>query len=133
MVDHSFGTMRLPGERDAIAPDGSCVRVLLRLARGSMAHFELGAGGVSRPVAHHRVDEIWYILHGRGEVWRRQGDRQETVPLAAGTCLSIPAATHFQFRSSRDGPLTVVAVTMPPWPGGDEAYEVSGKWAPDLP
>jgi hypothetical protein len=32
MVDHSFGTMRLPGERDAIAPDGSCVRVLLRLA-----------------------------------------------------------------------------------------------------
>jgi hypothetical protein len=43
-VDHSFGTMRLPGERDAIAPDGSCVRVLLRLARGSMAHFELGAG-----------------------------------------------------------------------------------------
>jgi hypothetical protein len=60
-----------------------------------MAHFELGAGRVSRPVAHHCVDEIWYILHGRGEMWRRQGDRQETVPLAAGTCLTIPAGTHF--------------------------------------
>jgi mannose-6-phosphate isomerase-like protein (cupin superfamily) len=132
MVDHGFGTMRLPGECDALAPDGSCVRVLLRLAGGSMAHFELGAGRVSRPVAHHRVDEIWYILRGRGEMWRRQGVRQETVPLAAGTCLSIPSGTHFQFRSSRDGPLTAVAVTMPPWPGDGEAYEVSGKWAADL-
>lgn len=133
MVDDSFGTMRLPGECDAIAPDGSCVRVLLRLARGSMAHFELAAGRIFRPVAHHHVAEIWYILHGGGELWRRQGDRQETVPLAAGTCLTIPAGTHFQFRSSQDGPLAIVGVTMPPWPGDDEAYEVSGKWAADLP
>ena len=64
-------------------------------------------------------------------MWRRQGDRQETVPLAAGTCVSIPAGTQFQFRSSEDGPLTAVAVTMPPWPGQDEAYKVSGKWSPD--
>jgi mannose-6-phosphate isomerase-like protein (cupin superfamily) len=126
-----FDTMRLPAGCDDIAPDGSCVRVLLRLARGSMAHFELGAARVSRPVAHHGVDEIWYILGGRGEMWRRQGERQETVPLAAGTCLSIPAGTQFQFRSSEGGPLTAVAVTMPPWPGGDEAYPVSGKWPPD--
>ncbi len=97
-----------------------------------MAHFELGAGRVSRPVAHRHVEEIWYILRGHGEMWRRQGDNQQIVPLAAGTCLSIPAGTHFQFRASGDGLLTAVAVTMPPWPGDDEAYEVSGKWAADL-
>ena len=45
--------MRLPGTPDAVAPDGSDVRVLLRLGRGSMAHFELAAGRVSRAVAHH--------------------------------------------------------------------------------
>jgi mannose-6-phosphate isomerase-like protein (cupin superfamily) len=126
-----FDTMRLPAGCDDIAPDGSCVRVLLRLARGGMAHFELGAGRVSRAVAHHHVDEIWYILDGRGEMWRRQGSRQETVPLVAGTCVSIPVGTHFQFRSSEDGPLRAVAVTMPPWPGPDEAYEVDGEWSPD--
>jgi mannose-6-phosphate isomerase-like protein (cupin superfamily) len=131
-MDQSFDAMRLPAECDDVAPDGSRVRVLLQLARGGMAHFELGAGQVSRPVAHHHVDEIWYILQGRGEMWRRQGDRRETVPLLAGTCLSIPAGTQFQFRSSQDGPLTAVAVTMPPWPGQDEAYEASGVWAPDL-
>jgi mannose-6-phosphate isomerase-like protein (cupin superfamily) len=127
-MDQQFATMRLPEERDAAAPDGSDVRELLRLARGGMAHFELGAGRTSRAVAHRTVEEIWYILSGRGEMWRRQGDRQETVTLAPGTCLSIPVGTHFQFRSADAAALAAVAVTMPPWPGQDEAYEVTGPW-----
>jgi mannose-6-phosphate isomerase-like protein (cupin superfamily) len=28
-------------------------------------------------------------------------------------------------------PLAAVAVTMPPWPGPDEAYEVTGAWPAD--
>jgi mannose-6-phosphate isomerase-like protein (cupin superfamily) len=127
-MDEGFDTRQLPDAPDAAAPDGSEVRVLLQLGRGSMAHFELGAGQVSRPVAHHSVDEIWYILQGRGQMWRRQAQRQETVLLYAGTCVSIPAGTHFQFRADRSGPLAAVGVTMPPWPGADEAYEVPGVW-----
>ena len=80
------------------------MRVLLRLGGGSMAHFELAAGQVSRAVAHHAVDELWYVLSGHGQMWRRQGERQETVPLRPGTCLSIPAGTHFQFRAGRRRP-----------------------------
>lgn len=123
-----FDTMQLPGVPDVVAPDGSDVRVLLSLGRGSMAHFELGAGLVSRPVAHRVVDEIWYVLHGHGQMWRRQAERQEIVPLRAGTCLSIPAGTHFQFRADSSGPVAAVGVTMPPWPGADEAYDVPGAW-----
>jgi mannose-6-phosphate isomerase-like protein (cupin superfamily) len=126
-VDQGFDTMQLPGAPDAVAPDGSDVRVLLRLGRGSMAHFELAAGRVSRAVTHRAVEEIWYVLAGHGWMWRRQGQRQETVPLRPGTCLSIPAGTHFQFRAG-GGPLAVVGVTMPPWPGDDEAYDVPGAW-----
>jgi len=129
-VDESFDTRQLPGVPDAVAPDGSDVRVLLRLRRGSMAHFELAAGRVSRAVAHHAVDELWYILRGHGSMWRRQGGRQETVPLEAGTCLSVPAGTHFQFRADGDGPLAAVGVTMPAWPG-DGAYQVPGAWPAD--
>jgi mannose-6-phosphate isomerase-like protein (cupin superfamily) len=124
-----FDTMRTPPTPDLVAPDGSDVRVLLRLGRGSMAHFELGPGRTSRAVAHHSVDEIWYILGGQGQMWRRQGGRQETVSLEPGTCLSIPAGTHFQFRSTGAQPLAAVAATMPPWPGEDEAYGVTGAWA----
>ena len=131
-MDHGFDTMQLPDVPDAVAPDGSDVRVLLRLGRGSMAHFELAAGRVSQAVAHRAVEEIWYILAGQGQMWRRQGERQETVSLAPGTCVSIPAGTHFQFRAG-DGPLAALGVTMPPWPGPDEAYEVPGAWPADAP
>ena len=130
-MDRDFGTMRLPAARDAVAPDGSDVRVLLRLAGGSMAHFELAPGRVARAVAHRTVDEIWYVLRGEGEMWRSQAGREETVALAPGTCVSIPAGTHFQFRSAAAGPLAAVAVTMPPWPGDGEAYEVPGAWPAD--
>jgi mannose-6-phosphate isomerase-like protein (cupin superfamily) len=131
--DQRFDTMQLPETPDVVAPDGSDVRVLLRLGRGSMAHFELAAGRVSRAVAHHAVEELWYIVDGHGQMWRRQGERQQTVPLRPGTCLSIPAGTHFQFRAAADGPLAAVGVTMPPWPGVGEAYEVPGLWAADAP
>jgi mannose-6-phosphate isomerase-like protein (cupin superfamily) len=123
--------MQLPDAPDAVAPDGSDVRVLLQLGRGSMTHFELAAGRVSRAVAHHSVEEIWYILAGQGQMWRRQGDRQETVLLRPGTCVSISAGTHFQFRSASDGPLAAVGVTMPPWPGADQAYDVPGACPPN--
>jgi mannose-6-phosphate isomerase-like protein (cupin superfamily) len=129
-MDQGFATMQLPDAPDAVAPDGSDVRVLLRLGRGSMAHFELAAGRISRPVAHRAVEELWYVLSGQGEMWRRQGERQETVLLQPGTCLSIPAGTHFQFRAAAGGPLTAVGVTMPPWPGAEEAYDVPGAWPP---
>ena len=122
--------MRLPAARDVVAPDGSDVRILLRLAGGSMAHFELAGGQTSRAVLHRSVDEIWYVLRGRGEMWRSHAAQEAIIPLEAGTCLSIPVGTRFQFRSLGDGPLSAVAVTMPPWPGEDEAIEVSGAWRP---
>jgi len=130
-ADQRFDTRQLPEVPDAVAPDGSDVRVLLRLGRGSMAHFELAPGRVSQAVAHRAVEELWYILDGQGEMWRRQGERQQTVPLRPGTCLSIPAGTHFQFRAGHGGPLAAVGVTMPPWPGDNEAYEVPGPWPAD--
>src|SRR5262249_22540971 len=131
-VGQRFDTKPLADTRDAIAPDGSEVGVLLQLARGGMAHFELGPGLVSRAVAHHSVDEIWYIVGGTGQMWRRQGTRQQTVPLRPGTCVSIPAGTHFQFRCGSGAPLAAVGVTMPPWPGEREAYQVTGTWAAEL-
>jgi mannose-6-phosphate isomerase-like protein (cupin superfamily) len=123
-----FQTKTLPMDPDVIAPDGSDVRVLLRLERGSMAHFELAAGRTSQAVAHRTVDEIWYVVRGKGEMWRKQGERADTVDIQPGVCLTIPVGTHFQFRTIGDEPLAAIGVTMPPWPDGDEAYEVDGQW-----
>jgi mannose-6-phosphate isomerase-like protein (cupin superfamily) len=123
-----FETLPLQRAAALVAPDGSDVRVLLRLAGGSMAHFELGAGRTSAAVHHRTVEEIWYIVAGRGEMWRRQAEREETVALEPGLCLTIPVGTQFQFRASAAGPVRAVAITMPPWPGEAEAVPVAGPW-----
>ena len=124
----TFATSRLPADPTETAPDGSAVRVLLGLTNGTMAHFEWAAGATSRAATHRTVEEVWFVLSGRGEMWRRQGQREEVVPLKAGVCLTIPVGTHFQFRASSTEPVAAVGVTMPPWPGKEEAVLVSGLW-----
>jgi mannose-6-phosphate isomerase-like protein (cupin superfamily) len=125
-----FSTRRLSISPEAVAPDGTDVRTLLQLKGGSLAHFELAPGKTSKAVAHRTVEEIWYFLSGRGEMWRRQRERAEIVPVAADIAVTIPLGTSFQLRAIGPEPLRIVAVTMPPWPGGDEAYEVDGPWEP---
>ena len=113
----STDIMILPDQRDVVAPDGSEVRILLSLAGGSMAHFLLPGGQVSRAVRHRTVDEIWYVLSGTGEMWRSDGRREDIRRLSAGTCLTIPVGTSFQFRALGNEPL---ARWRPPCRPGQE-------------
>jgi mannose-6-phosphate isomerase-like protein (cupin superfamily) len=119
---------RLPAQPDALAPDGAAVRVLLALEGGSMAHFELAAGQTSVAVRHRTVEELWYFLSGRGEMWRGDGEREALVEVGPGVSIDIPLGTAFQFRALGNEPLRAVAVTMPPWPGEDEAGPAEGPW-----
>ena len=125
-----FVTTTLGLRPDAVAPDGSRVRLLPRLAGGSLAHFELPAGATSYAVTHRTVEELWYVLSGSGEIWRRQDDCELIESLAAGMALTIPLGTAFQFRAGKDEALVFIAVTMPPWPGMDEAIAVASPWTP---
>jgi mannose-6-phosphate isomerase-like protein (cupin superfamily) len=95
---------------------------------GSFAHFELAPGRTSRAVKHKTIEEIWFIIGGAGQMWRKQNDLEEIVDVSAGVCLTIPPGCHFQFRSFGYQPLVVLVITMPPWSGDDEAYPVEGKW-----
>lgn len=113
---------------DVLAPDGSEIRLLPQVKGGSMVHCTLPPGAVSLAVTHRTVDELWYVLAGGGELWRRQGEREEVVPLRPHTAHSIPLGTHFQFRNPGAEPLVLVIVTMPPWPGMDEAARVQDRW-----
>jgi mannose-6-phosphate isomerase-like protein (cupin superfamily) len=118
-----------PSERhDVLAPDGSEIRLLPQLAGGSMVHCTLPPGAVSLAVTHRTVEELWYVLAGEGLLWRQQGERQEVMPLRPGTAHTIPLGTHFQFRNPGEAPLVFVIVTMPPWPGIDEAVRVADHW-----
>ncbi len=106
------------------------MRILPGLDTCSMAHFRLAPGQVTQAVTHRTVQEIWYVICGRGEIWRRQGQREEISILESGVCLTVPLGTHFQFRADPSQEVCVVAVTLPPWPGQDEAVCVEGPWEP---
>ena len=116
---------------DAVAPDGSEIRLLLGIpeatARASLCEVRLGACQVSRPVWHRNVEEIWYVLEGVGRVWRCPPDQDPVDPspveVGPGDALVIPPKWSFQFAA---GPaaLTFLCFTSPPWPGEEEAQPV---------
>ena len=122
-MPETFATKHLPLAADTLAPDGSAVRVLLALSGGSTAHFRLDPGEISRAGHHQTVEEIWYVIEGCGEMWRKSGAHSEVTPLVPGLCLTIPTGTRFQFRADEDAALAVIAITMPPWPD-----DVDGEW-----
>lgn len=124
----TFTTVIRSADPDVIAPDGSEVRLLATITRGSMAQFTLPPAAVSKPVAHRTVEEVWLVMSGQGRMWRKLGDIEETVALRPGTSIAIPVGASFQFRNDGGEPLHCVGVTMPPWPGMDEAYAVEGAW-----
>jgi mannose-6-phosphate isomerase-like protein (cupin superfamily) len=128
----TFETRRISPAPDAIAPDRSEVRLLGSLPRGSMAVFRLPLRAVSKAVAHRTVEEIWYFTAGHGQMWRKLDDREEITEVTPGVSITIPTGTHFQFRCDGGEPLEAIAVSMPPWPGDDEAYSVLGRWEPTV-
>ena len=121
-------TVRLPDSKTVVAPDGSRIHELVTVPGGSMVHCTLPKGAVTMAVVHATVDEVWYFLAGKGQVWRRREDAESVVDVEPGVSLNIECGTHFQFRSTGDQDLQLVIVTMPPWPGSDEARRVSDHW-----
>ena len=125
-----------------LAPDGSEVRLLLTDAQGarrcSVVEVSISAGSVSRPVRHQTVEEAWYVIEGEGEVWRlppgEDAEGTDPVAVSPGDALIIPTGWAFQFRAGENVGLRFLCVTMPPWPGMDEAVEEEkgGRWPPTL-
>ena len=109
-----------------VAPDGSGIRVLVEARHGatraSLVEAALEPNAVSRPVRHRTVEEIWYVIQGSGEVWRRALDAPAGVRamVGPGDALVIPTGCEFQFRAGEGG-LRFLCYTSPPWPGPDEA------------
>ncbi len=94
-----------------------------------MVHCTLPRGKTSIAVAHRTVEEVWYVLHGQGQVWRKQDGRESIVDVSPGTALTIPLGASFQFRSTGAEELCFIIFTIPPWPGEEEAFQVEGRWS----
>jgi len=101
-----FATRHLGDAPDAIAPDGSEVRLLGALSRGSMAAFRLAPKAVSKAVAHRTVEEIWFFTAGHGRMWRRLASREEITEVAPGVSITIPTGSKRWRSQCRPGRVT---------------------------
>ena len=117
------------GERaTGTAPDGSQLEFLLWSPHANMTLCSFGAGTVSQAVRHRTVHEFWYFLEGEGEIWMDLQGGEQTLDVGPGTAVQIPVGRSFQIKAGSRSDLRAVFVTMPPWPGKEEAELVKGIW-----
>lgn len=121
-------TMSLPQNYHHIAPDGSEIRELVKSETTGLAHCILPAGRISQAVKHKTVYEIWYIVSGKGKLWRKNSTSEIIIDLTPWVSLDIPADTAFQFRNDGDTDLIFLCITTPVWPGPSESIDAEGYW-----
>lgn len=122
----------LPALPDAKSPAGADIRFIMDGATGNMIHSTVPVGQINRATIHATVSEFWYILEGKGEIWRRDQVDERVTQLEAGVSIDIPVGTAFQYRNVGTVPLKFICIAMPPWPGDDEATHLDGVWTPTL-
>lgn len=118
----------LPIEPDAVSPAGAHIRFIMDGTTGNMIHSTVPANQINRATIHETVSEFWYILEGRGEIWRNDGQEEKVTTLTPGVSIDIPVGTAFQYRNVSRADLKFICITMPPWPGDAEASHLEGKW-----
>ncbi|MHA7772455.1 cupin domain-containing protein [Roseibium sp. M-1] len=123
---------RLPEEAEAKSPAGADISFLMDGPTGNMIHALVPAGQINRATRHGTVHEFWYVLEGRGQIWRSLDGAEAMTTLEPGVAIDIPAGTAFQYRNTGPDPLKFICVSMPPWPGDGEAEFVDGPWMPTL-
>ena len=120
-------------EPDARSPAGAEIRFIMDGTTGNMIHSTVPPGQINRATVHATVSEFWHVLAGVGRIWRKDGDEERVVDLHAGVSIDIPVGVAFQYRCDGDAPLKFICITMPPWPGDDEATFVDGPWQSTAP
>jgi len=123
----------LPPVADAKSPAGADIRFLMDGPTGNMIHSTVPPGQINRATVHRTVSEFWHVLEGQGEIWRRQCAEERITALRPGVSVDIPVGTEFQYRNTGRVPLTFLCLTMPPWPGDQEATHLEGAWTPTAP
>lgn len=120
----------LPEVADAKSPVGADIRFIMDGETGNMIHSTVPSGQVNRATIHETVSEFWYVLSGHGEIWRKNGVEERVTALVGGVSIDIPVGTAFQYRCLGAEPLRFICISMPPWPGDDEASHLDGIWQP---
>jgi len=115
-MDTALEIVTRPEFIDYLAPDKSEIRLLKSGEKVGLCECTLGPGAVTLPVRHKEVEEVWYVISGRGTIVRAMKNRGPVeVSVQAGDSIVIPVGTTFQFRAGDAEPLVMILATAPIW------------------
>jgi mannose-6-phosphate isomerase-like protein (cupin superfamily) len=102
---------------DAIAVDTADIRKVFAEDEASVVHCTLPPNALSVATRLIDIHEIWYFIQGRGRIWLKEEDEDKgnEKEVSPGTCLTIPAGVHCQYRTLGEDSLSFLCVTMPPF------------------
>jgi mannose-6-phosphate isomerase-like protein (cupin superfamily) len=103
-----------------VTKDGSQIRELLAhrnscIRQQSLAEARLPVGAATTPHYHERTEEIYYILHGAGQM-RLDGVSRH---VAAGDAIAIPPGVVHQITNTGSGTLTFLCCCAPAYEHDD--------------
>ena len=126
-------TCSFPSAPEGRSPAGAEIRHLIGGETGNMIHATVAPGQVNRATVHATVSELWHVVSGAGQIWRRDATGEETTDLRKGVSIDIPVGTAFQYRCTGSDPLQFLCISMPRWPGDSEATVIEGPGEPTAP
>ena len=77
MTKNNLETISIIKNADYLASDESEIRLLSEMSRGTICHCTLPFGKTTSPVMHNQVEEIWYLLEGKYEGWRKVKNKKK--------------------------------------------------------
>jgi mannose-6-phosphate isomerase-like protein (cupin superfamily) len=108
-------TRDLPRIPDDVSPSGASeIRELPAFPAGQFAHAHAPPGETAVAATLSKITEVYYVLQGRGELWRSRGEAEEVVELRPGRCATIPPGVAFQYRTTGDA-LDFIVAAAPRW------------------
>ena len=112
---NAWRTAWLPREATNRSPGGASeIRQVIQLPQGQVTHAVCAAGNVAEAAVLPERYEMFYVLAGAGELWRRAPHGEEIVSLRPGRTVEIPMGTEFQYRAL-DADVMFLVIVTPMW------------------
>src|SRR5690242_8322951 len=106
-------TMDLAEEPDRRSPGCDAeIRFLPGFPAADFAHATVEARTASPAAILTEQTELFYVVGGEGELWRRHDGVEEVTRLRTGRSVGIPPGVDYQYRSGHE-PLRLLVATLP--------------------
>jgi mannose-6-phosphate isomerase-like protein (cupin superfamily) len=107
-----------------ITRDGSEIRELLAYRNSSLRNQSLAeaivpVGGATLPHRHHKAEEIYYLLQGKGRM-HLEGEQSEVGP---GDAIAIPPGSWHRIENIAEEPLVFLCCCAPTYEHDDTEME----------